>query len=319
MPRRLSLAAEKGADIRRRAMRGLADSYLRIRAKGVPIRRGGPAKVPGTLREERRRLLICIGVETFDTSRPNIARVYDYWLGGKDNFAADRDLAEKIYAINPLVAEMVRANRAFVVAAVTRAAQAGVTQFLDLGAGLPTHPSTDEAAREINPGARIAYVDNDPIVVSHARALLASRPGVAAAAADLTDAAAVLADPGVSQVIDPGRPVCVIMACVLHFFDATKAQAVTAAYLDCAAAGSWVATSVVHIASQRMQALPSSHYTAGTFINHGERDMVGWLAGWDMITPGIGEAHRWVSGIGGTPSSADSYVLCAAASKPRSR
>ena len=258
-------------------------------------------------------------MEAFDTSRPNIARVYDYWLGGKDNFAADRDLAEKIYTINPLVAEMARANRAFVVTAVTRAAQAGVTQFLDLGAGLPTHPSTDEAAREVNPSARVAYVDNDPIVVCHARALLASRPGVAAATANLADAATVLADPQVRQVIDPGRPVCVIMACVLHFFDATKAQAVTAAYLDWAAAGSWIATSVVRIASERMQALPSSDYTAGTFINHGERDIAGWLAGWDMIPPGIGEAHRWVSRIGGAPSSADSYVLCAAASKPRSR
>ena len=258
-------------------------------------------------------------MESFDTSQPNIARVYDYWLGGKDNFAADRDLAEKIHAINPLVAGMVHANRAFVVAAVTRAAQAGVTQFLDLGAGLPTHPSTDEAARKADPSAQVAYVDNDPIVVSHAQALLASRPGVAAAAADLADATAVLADPGVRQVIDPDRPVCVIMACVLHFFDATKAQAVTAAYMDWAAAGSWIATSVVHIASERMQALPSSDYTAGTFINHGERDMSGWLAGWDMIPPGIGEARRWVSGIGSAPSSADSYVLCAAASKPRSR
>jgi O-methyltransferase involved in polyketide biosynthesis len=258
-------------------------------------------------------------MEAFDTSRPNIARVYDYWLGGKDNFAADRDLAEKIYAINPLVAEMARANREFVVTAVTRAAQAGVTQFLDLGAGLPTHPSADEAAREVNPSARFAYVDNDPIVVSHARELLASRPGVAAATADLADVATVMADPEVREVIDPGRPVCVIMACVLHFFDATKARAVTAAYLDWAATGSWIATSVVHIASERMQALPSSDYTAGTFFNHGERDMATWLAGWDVIPPGFGEARRWVSGVGGAPSSADSYVLCATASKPRSR
>jgi O-methyltransferase involved in polyketide biosynthesis len=251
-----------------------------------------------------------------NSSRPNIARVYDYWLGGKDNFAADRELAEQIIAINPLVADMARANRAFVIAAVTRAARAGVTQFLDLGAGLPTHPSTDEAVQEVNPAARVAYVDNDPVVVSHARALLASRPGVAAAAADLADPAAVLADPEVRQAIDPGHPVCVIMACVLHFFDAAKARAVTEAYLDRVAAGSWIATSVVRIASERMRALPPSRYTAGTFINHEERDMAGWLAGWDMIPPGIGEAHRWVSGIGGVPSSADSYVLCAAASKP---
>lgn len=255
-------------------------------------------------------------MEDFDTTRPNIARVYDYWLGGKNNFAADRDLAEKIIALNPLVAKMARANRAFVVAAVTRAAEAGVAQFLDLGAGLPTHPSTDEAARKVNPGARVAYVDNDPVVVSHARALLATRPGVTAAAADLTDTAAVLADPAVREVIDPGQPVCVIMACVLHFLDAAKAQAVTAAYRDRAAAGSWIATSVVHIASDEMQAVPPTDYTAGTFIYHGPQDMAAWLAGWDVLPPGIGEAQRWVSGIGGVPPSADSYVLCAAASRP---
>jgi hypothetical protein len=258
-------------------------------------------------------------MEAFDTSRPNIARVYDYWLGGKNNFAADRELAEKIVAINPLVAEMARANRGFVVAAATRAAQAGVTQFLDLGAGLPTHPSVDDAVREVNPSARVVYVDNDPVVVSHARALLAARPGVAAAAGDLADADAVLSDPEVRQMIDPDLPVCMIMACVLHFFVAATAQAVTAAYLDRAAAGSWIGTSVVRIASERMQALPSSDYTAGAFINHGERDMAGWLAAWELIPPGIGEAHRWVSGIGGAPASVDSYVLCGVASKPRSR
>jgi hypothetical protein len=90
---------------------------------------------------------------------------------------------------------MARANRAFVVTAVTRAAQTGVTQFLDLGAGLPAHPAVDEAVPEVSPGARVAYVGSDPMVVSHARALLASRPGVAAAAADLPGAAAVLAAP----------------------------------------------------------------------------------------------------------------------------
>jgi O-methyltransferase involved in polyketide biosynthesis len=255
-------------------------------------------------------------VETLDPSRPNIARVYDYWLGGKDNFAADRELAEKMCALNPQIPEMARANRAFAVAAVTRAAEAGVAQFLDLGAGLPTHPSVDEAARAVSAEARVAYVDIDPVAVSHARALLASRPGVAAAAADLTDPAAVLADPDVSGIIDMSQPVCVIMACVLHFLDAAAAQAVTAAYLDQAVSGSWIATSVVSIVGEELLATPSSAYTAGSFVNYRERDMAGWLAGWDMIPPGVSEARRWVSGIGGFPSTADSYVLCAAASKP---
>jgi len=254
-------------------------------------------------------------VQGFDPSRPNIARVYDYWLGGKDNFAADRELAEKIAQINPGVAAMVRDNRAFAVQAVTRAAEGGIDQFLDLGAGLPTRPSLDEAARAVNPAARVAYVDYDPVVVSHATALLASRPGITAAAADLTDPAAVLAHPAVREVIDPGRPVCVIMACTLHFLEAAAARAVTAAYMNHAAAGSQIVVSVVHIASARMLATPRSAYTAGTFVNHDQQEMAGWLAGWQLLPPGVTEARRWIAQIGGTPAGADAYILCAAAVK----
>jgi O-methyltransferase involved in polyketide biosynthesis len=252
-------------------------------------------------------------VEGFDPSRPNIARVYDYWLGGKDNFAADRELAEKMCEINPGVPAMVRDNRAFAIQAVTRAAESGITQFLDLGAGLPTRPSLDEAARAVNPAARIAYVDYDPVVVSHATALLANRPGITAASADLTDPAAVLAHPEVRAVIDPGQPVCVIMACTLHFLEPAAARAVTAAYMDRVAAASQIAVSVVHIASARMRATPSSTYTAGTFFNHDHQELAAWLAGWQLLPPGVSEARRWVSQVGGSPAGADSYILCAAA------
>ena len=114
-------------------------------------------------------------VEGFDTSRPNIARVYDYWLGGKDHYPADRELAEKIREINPGVPVMARDNRAFALAAVSRAAEDGIAQFLDLGAGLPTRPSLCAAARAANPAARVAYVDFDPVVINHATALLAGK------------------------------------------------------------------------------------------------------------------------------------------------
>jgi len=256
-------------------------------------------------------------VTGFDTSRPNIARVYDYWLGGKDNFAADRELAEKMREMDPGVLAMVRDNRAFATQAVTRAAESGIVQFLDLGAGLPTRPSLDEAAKAVNPDARVAYVDSDPVVVSHATALLATRPGITAAAADFTDPDAVLAHPAVRQVIDPGQPVCLIMACTLHFLEAAAARAVTAAYMSRVAAGSQIAVSVVHIASARMRATPSSSsaYTAATFFNHGHRAMAGWLAGWQLLPPGMAEARRWVSQVGGDPSDVYSYILCAAAVK----
>ncbi|HWM99119.1 MAG TPA: SAM-dependent methyltransferase, partial [Streptosporangiaceae bacterium] len=123
----------------------------------------------------------------FDTTRPNIARVYDYWLGGKDNFAVDRELARTMTEVNPGIPAMARANRDFIAAAVRKVAEAGVEQFLDLGAGLPTSPAVHEAARAVNPDAQVVYVDSDPVVVSHASALLATKPGIYALEGDLTE------------------------------------------------------------------------------------------------------------------------------------
>src|SRR5881392_2633218 len=112
-----------------------------------------------------------------DTSVPHIARVYDYWLGGKDNFAADREAAEQVIAANPQVLPGVRANRAFLGRVVRYlAGEAGVRQFLDIGTGLPTADNTHEVAQQVAPEARIVYVDNDPLVLTHARALLTSTP-----------------------------------------------------------------------------------------------------------------------------------------------
>src|SRR6266567_7985622 len=112
------------------------------------------------------------GVVPLDTTRPNVARVWDYWLGGKDNFAADRELAEKMLEINPLAAQMARENRQFLGRAVTYAANLGIRQFIDIGAGLPTALNTHDVAQRVAPDAKVAYVDNDPMVVTHAKALL---------------------------------------------------------------------------------------------------------------------------------------------------
>src|SRR5499427_192552 len=113
----------------------------------------------------------------FDTSVPHIARVYDYWLGGKDNFAADRQLGEETLQAYPHLVFSVRANRAFLARAVRfLAAEAGIRQFLDIGTGIPTADNTHEVAQRVAPESRIVYVDHDPIVLSHARALLTSKP-----------------------------------------------------------------------------------------------------------------------------------------------
>jgi S-adenosyl methyltransferase len=254
-------------------------------------------------------------VETFDTTRPNIARVYDYWLGGKDNFAADRELARTMAEVNPGIPAMARANREFITAAVRRAAEAGVGQFLDLGAGLPTQPSVHDTVCAVKPDARVVYVDNDPVVVTHARALLATAPGIYAAQADITQPGEVLAHPAVREAIDWAEPVCVILAAILHFRDTVAAGRLVAAYADAACAGSWLAVSVFSGHDDAMEAKSRVTYTAAAFWVHGTADVAQWLDGLEVVPPGICEARRWVSGVGGIPERGG-WALCAMAVKP---
>lgn len=161
----------------------------------------------------------------FDTSSPNVARVYDYWLDGKDNFEADRALAEDMLAIFPGLRQLVRENRQFIVRAVSWVAGQGITQFIDVGAGLPTSPSTHESVQSVDAAAVVAYVDNDPMVVSHARALLAKgSTGVIVAEGDLREPAKVLGNPELASVIDLNQPVCLVLAAVLHLMDSAAAR-----------------------------------------------------------------------------------------------
>ena len=142
-----------------------------------------------------------------DTSVPNMARIYNYWLGGKDHFAADRAEADRLVALYPPLPVLARENRAFLIEAAGWAARQGIGQFIDLGAGLPASPSVHQAARAVLPAARVAYVDIDPVVLTHAAALLATGDGVAAVDADLRDPAAVLGQPGPAGCHQP-RPAC---------------------------------------------------------------------------------------------------------------
>jgi len=139
------------------------------------------------------------------SATPNMARVYDYWLGGKDHYAADRAEAERLLAIYPPLRDLVRENRAFVIQAVSWAARQGIGQFIDLGAGLPAAPPTHQAARAVLPSARVAYVDIDPVVLSHARALLTTDDDVTAVAVDLRNPAAVMAHPDLRRRHRPGQ------------------------------------------------------------------------------------------------------------------
>ena len=254
-------------------------------------------------------------VPEIDVTRPSVARVYDYWLGGTQNFAVDREVAGRMAAVNPAMLAQVRTNRAFLCAAASRAAAAGVGQFLDLGAGLPAHPAVYEAAREVLPDARVCCVDNDPAAVTHAAALLAGRAGLAAVAADLTDPDAVLAHPGVRAVLDFAQPVGIVLGAVLHFMPAPQAAQLCRAYMSEAAAGSWLIVSTGHYRDNELASRLQQAATHTRFFNHDEAAMATWLAGLDVVPPGICEATRWVAGSGGVPSAKPAFALAAAAVK----
>jgi len=226
-----------------------------------------------------------------DTSVPNMARVYNYWLGGKDHFAADRAEAERLVALYPPLLALARENRAFVAEATAWAAGQGISQFIDLGAGLPASPPVHQAARAVIPTTRVAYVDIDPVVLSHARALLATGDGVTAVAADLRDPQAVFASQELREVIDPARPVCVILGAVLHFMDAGAARAVTAGYARLMAPGSCLVISVACFDDEALAKQLAEEYTAAEWHNHTAADVASFFAGLEMAGPGVGEAH----------------------------
>jgi hypothetical protein len=154
----------------------------------------------------------------FDSSRPNVARVYDYLLGGKDNFAADRAVGDHITASLPAIGMGVRAQRD-VLGRVVRylVGEAGVTQLLDIGSGLPTAENVHEIAQQVDSAARVVYIDNDPVVLSHAQALLADDKATFAVKGDLTDPAAILADPGLRDKLDWDQPIGLLLCGILHF------------------------------------------------------------------------------------------------------
>jgi O-methyltransferase involved in polyketide biosynthesis len=250
-------------------------------------------------------------VPGFDVGRPNIARVYDYWLGGKDHFAVDREMAARLAELYPPWVQACRDNRAFVERAVTWAARQGIGQFLDLGAGLPTRPAVHEAVRAVNPGARVCYVDNDPVVVRHSAALLAGPDGIAAVEADLTDPQTVWDSPAVRAVIDPGEPVCVIFTLVLHFLDAGQARRVTAGYASRAVPGSALVISAGRNDDPGMWGQVREKYTAAVLHNHGRDEMLSFFAGLDTVPPGITPVHAWDPGMTTVPGmpSGPAYVL----------
>jgi SAM-dependent methyltransferase len=180
-----------------------------------------------------------------DARTPNVARIYDYLLGGKDNFAADREAARRLIEAIPDVAEIARDNRSFLGRVVRYlATEGGIRQFLDLGSGLPTQANVHELAQGVAPQARVVYVDNDPVVASHGRALLASGDQVGMALGDLRDPAGLLRHPDVLGLLDLARPAAVLCTSTLHFVaDEAEPHKIIAEYRDHLAPGSYLAIS----------------------------------------------------------------------------
>jgi SAM-dependent methyltransferase len=252
-----------------------------------------------------------------DTTRPSIARVYDYWLGGKDNFAVDRTMADEMEECYPGTRQMAVSNRRFLVRAVTWAAAQGIRQFLDLGAGLPTVENTHQTARAVTAEARVCYVDIDPVAELHASALLAGSPGIVAARADLTKPDEVLADPRVRTVIDPAQPLAVILAMVLHFLSADEARRTVAEYAAALAPGSYIIVSVLRCDDLELWARGRPLYTAGNSRNHSRDEVTSFLSGLELVPPGLVSARSWRGGMPdpGLKPGAPAYVLAAVARK----
>jgi S-adenosyl methyltransferase len=176
-----------------------------------------------------------------DTRQANSARVYDYWLGGTHNFLADQDLGRAIAAVDPIVRDGARANRAFLGRAVRFLSQAGIRQFLDIGSGIPTQGNVHEAAREADRAARVVYADTDPVAIAHSKAILAGQDSTAIIEADLRDPATILAHDTTRRLIDFSQPAGLLLVAVLHFIaDADDPWQLVDTLRDALAPGSYL-------------------------------------------------------------------------------
>ncbi|MEE1786313.1 SAM-dependent methyltransferase [Streptomyces sp. SP17BM10] len=235
-----------------------------------------------------------------DTTAPHSARVYDHWLGGKTNFPPDRAMAEAIEQAVPSIKEMARANRAFQGRAVRHlASDHGIRQFLDLGTGIPTSPNTHEIAEEVSPGTRVVYVDNDPIVLAHARALMVSTPASRTTYihADLRKPEELLSDPALTATLDLDQPVGLLMIAVLMLIaDEDDPWGRVAALRDALPSGSCLALTTP---TQDFDPVAVGQVTeaarAGgmTLVPRTRDDVVRFFDGWDLVEPGVTPVLAW--------------------------
>jgi SAM-dependent methyltransferase len=228
-----------------------------------------------------------------DAAIPNVARMYDYYLGGYHNFAADREAAEKILAIFPDTPAAARTNRRFLQRAVRHLAAAGVRQFLDIGAGLPTQGNVHEVT-----DGRVVYVDNDPVAVAQARSLVAGLDRVSVACADLREPEALLADPDVAGHLDFAEPVAILMVSILHFVpDAADPAGLIARLRDATVPGSHLVVS--HLTLDGIPAAPAAagqavyRTSSAPIVPRTHAAILRLFDGYDLLEPGLVRLGEW--------------------------
>jgi hypothetical protein len=236
-----------------------------------------------------------------DTSRPHSARIYDYYLGGKNHFSADRETADKVLAGWPSIRTGARENRAFLGRAVRfLAEEAGVRQFLDIGTGLPTTNNVHEVAQATAPTSRVIYVDNDPLVLAHARALLTSVPEgrTAYIHADLRDPASILTAPATLEVLDFSQPIALSLVAILHFIpDEDKPAEILGTLLDALPSGSYLVASHMTLEHDTGQNASGLKVAQSSGIRSQPRDSGEFarlaFSGLELVPPGVVLASEW--------------------------
>jgi O-methyltransferase involved in polyketide biosynthesis len=237
-----------------------------------------------------------------DTRTASPARIYDVFLGGKDNFAVDRAAAKVATDAGPDIPQAARENRAFLGRAVRFAIESGVRQFVDIGTGLPTQGNVHEVAQALDPSARVVYVDNDPIVLVHARALLPASETTAVIRGDVREPAGILGDAKLRELIDFDRPVAVLMLAVLHFAEDEQARAAIAAFRDVMAPGSLLALSHSTAEGQPergRQAVGAWRDATARLRSRDRAEVEALFDGFELVEPGVVWVPQWRPDGGG--------------------
>lgn len=234
-----------------------------------------------------------------DLTKPSVARVYDYYLGGSHNFAVDRAFAAKVLEAMPDLPKHAQENRAFLRRAVRALVAEGIDQFIDLGSGIPTVGNVHEVAQSLNPDARIAYVDWDPVALAHSRAILADNPNATVVAGDLRRPAELLDDPQLHKAVDLSRPVAVLIVSVLHFVpDGEKPEEIVSTMAQSVAPGSFV---VISHASNDRSGQPDQaekaeeiyNRTASPFRMRDRHEIAALFGGLELVEPGVVQMPLW--------------------------